>query len=139
MTITAQQLWQGLDTNSKWVERAIVVLYERQTKDEQRTSSTRVHNKMGFASCDARSGTYMAKWVLSGKHLDGKWLEKARKMAKKYTRQLLEAAAEKEARENPPRLTPAVIEMAAKLGIPLEKLDVAEIRPEDICGIPTRT
>jgi len=139
MKITAMQLQQGLDTNPKWVERAIVVLYERQTADEKATASTHIHNKRGFASCDARSGTYMARWVLKGNRLNGEWLIRARKMAKKYIRQLLEAAGEKHDREYPPRLTPVVIEMAAKLGIPLEKLDLAEVLPEDICGIPTRT
>jgi hypothetical protein len=39
----------------------------------------------------------MAQWVQRGNHLDGKWLDKARKMAKKYTRQLLEEVAQKEA------------------------------------------
>lgn len=136
--ITHAQLQQGLDANAKWVERAIVVLYERQTNDERATSSTCLKNGRGFASCDARSGTYMAKWVLQGKHLDGKWLDKARKMAKKYSRQLLEAAAEKERSERGYK-SDLVVEMAEKLGIPLEKLSVLECKPEDVCGIPTRT
>lgn len=94
--LTAIELQQGLETNAKWVERAVVVLYERQTADEKATQSTRVHNRRGFASCDARCGSYMAKWILSGKSLNSEWLEKARKMAKKYIRQLLEEAKTKE-------------------------------------------
>ena len=93
--ITATELHQGLDRNPKWVGRAMVVLYERQTASEQKSSSTRESNGRGFASCDAKLGTYMAKWVLSGRQLDGKFLDKARKMAKKYTRQLLEEAVAK--------------------------------------------
>jgi hypothetical protein len=34
----------------------------------------------------------MARWINSGKHLDGKFLDKARKMAVKYRKQLVEVA-----------------------------------------------
>lgn len=136
--LTAIELQRGLETNVKWVERAIVVLYQRQTSDEQATQSTKVHNGRGFASCDARRGSYMAKWILSGKSLNGEWLEKARKMVKKYIRQLLEEAQMKERRKLGYKAD-LVMEMAEKLGIPLEKLTISECNPEDVCGIPIRT
>ena len=135
--ITQTELLKGLEVNSKWVERAMVVLYERQTADEKATSSTRVHNKRGFASCDARSGTYMARWVLKGKSLNGEWLIRARKMAKKYIRQLMEEAQNKE-RLKLGYKSDLVMEMAEKLGIPLEKLTIFQAKPEDVAGIPTR-
>ena len=93
--MNAIELTEGLAKYPKWVERAIVVLYKRQTADERISESTRVHNGRGFNAFDAKMGTYMAKWILDGKHLNGKWLEKARKMLQKYTRQLLEIAAER--------------------------------------------
>jgi hypothetical protein len=127
--MNAMELQRGLDSNPKWVERAIVVLYERQTADEQRSSSTKVSNNMGFTACDARVGTYMAKWILSGKHLDGKWLDKARRMAKKYTRQLLEVVAKKEARQTL-RSIVATLEP--------EKVNYEPAPPEDFSGIPTK-
>ena len=133
--ITAIELQRGLETNSKWVERAIVVLYQRQTADEQATQSTKVHNGRGFTACDARRGSYMAKWILSGKSLNGEWLEKARKMAKKYIRQLLEEAVKKD-REQKGYRSDLIMEMAERLGISLEKLTILECKPEDVCGIP---
>jgi len=40
-------------------------------------------------------GTYMAKWVLGGKHLSGQWLLDARGMAFKYIGQLVDEATSK--------------------------------------------
>ena len=54
-------------------------------------------NTVGFSAADAKTGTYLAKWLLSGKHLDGKFLAKGRNIAIKYRRQLSEIAAEKPA------------------------------------------
>jgi len=45
------------------VERAIIVLFERQTDDEQSRASTNHQNNRGFASCDARAGTRFARWL----------------------------------------------------------------------------
>jgi hypothetical protein len=135
--VTQIELLQGLEVNPKWVERAIVVLYERQTADEQRTSSTKVHNGRGFASCDARAGTYMAQWILSDNRLSGIWLERARKMAKKYIRQLMEEVELKE-RERMGYKTHLIVKMAQELNIPLEKFTVGDCKPEDVCGLPTK-
>jgi hypothetical protein len=74
------------------VERAIVAIYNRQTADEQSYQITKHLNNIGFSAADASSGAYMAKWILSGKHLNGKFLEKGRKIAMKYRRQLVEIA-----------------------------------------------
>jgi hypothetical protein len=147
--MNTMELQQGLDSNPKWVERAIVVLYERQTADEQRSSTTKVSNGMGFAACDARVGTYMAKWILSGKHLDGTWLDRARRMAKKYIRQLLEAAAKKEAQQSlrniitslgsekiDYKLVPPEIRPHPTTG--KEVVLVVSPKPEDFTGIPTK-
>ena len=49
-------------------------------------------NGMGFASWGARNGTYYANWIKSGKHLSGKHLEKARKMAMYHAGQLTNIA-----------------------------------------------
>jgi hypothetical protein len=52
-----------------WVERAILALYERQTSDEQAQGDTKHSNKMGFSSADARRMSFIAEFLLSGKHL----------------------------------------------------------------------
>ncbi len=74
------------------IERAIVRIYQRQTSDEQASQATKHTNNMGFSAFDAGTGSYMAKWILSGKHLSGKWVEKGRKLAVKYRGQLVQIA-----------------------------------------------
>jgi hypothetical protein len=77
-----------LARNDRAVEAAMVALYQRQTEDEQHTSSTTHSNGRGFNYQHAQRGTYYAKWVLSGRHLTGNHLTAAREMATYYARQL---------------------------------------------------
>jgi hypothetical protein len=81
-----------LDANPLAVERAIVAIYNRQTADEQAAHVTKHNNNVGFSAFDAETGTYLAKWILSGKHLSGKYAERGHKLAKRYVRQLVEIA-----------------------------------------------
>ena len=65
MTIyTRDQINKILITNDAAVERAIIVLFNRQTADEQNTANTRHHNAIGFAACDAKAGTRFARFLL---------------------------------------------------------------------------
>lgn len=95
MTATAPKVWtrdeiiNRISTNDRWVERAIVRLYRGQTDEEKQAENTYDHNDIGFNAVSAHVGTYMAKWILSGKRLDGKWMEKARKIALRHVKQLL--------------------------------------------------
>jgi hypothetical protein len=86
-----------LETNNKAVERAILAIYENQTTSEKRAEKTIESNCIGFNGVDARLGTYYAKYLLSGKHLSGEHIDKARKIIRKYTRQLLDIAKGKAA------------------------------------------
>lgn len=88
-----------LATNDRAVEKAILVLYKRQTPDEQATKSTRHRNNRGFNSADARIGTYLARHIRSGNRLTGKWLLKGRELAYFYIGQLIEEATFKMERE----------------------------------------
>lgn len=83
-----------LMSNDRAVERAMVVLFQRQTLDEQHTSSTSHLNGRGFNAFHAKNGTYYAKWVLSGRRLTGRHLEAARRMACHYARQLAELSVQ---------------------------------------------
>ncbi len=89
-----------LDRNDLAVERAVVALYRRQTEDEKDSQQTKHHNGVGFNAVHAWMGSYYARWVLSGRHLDGRHLERARKMAKRYVGQLARIAQSRF--ENPP-------------------------------------
>jgi hypothetical protein len=87
-----------LETNDRAVERALVVLLERQTADERIAETTKHDNDRGFLPYDAKIMTSMAKWVRSGGRLSErqlKWLRNG-KSARfpsrigKYHRQLLD-------------------------------------------------
>jgi hypothetical protein len=89
---TKEKIAALLFTNDRAVERAVVAIYNRQTLDEQRSEDTLHHNGIGFSGAHAKLGTYYAKWIISGRHLTGNHLIKARAMMMKYTAQLLEDA-----------------------------------------------
>lgn len=86
-----------LHNNLHAIERGIVAIYRRQTNDEQQQSTTKHDNGRGFTAADAKMGTYLAKWILSGRRLSGEWRFKARDLIKKYAGQLVEVAAQKTA------------------------------------------
>ena len=82
-------------TARKAIERGVIAIYERQTADEKSTETTRHHNHVGFQACDARRGSYYAKWVISGKHLTGLHFDKAKAIVTRYAGQLAQIANEK--------------------------------------------
>lgn len=85
------------------IGRALVCLLARQKQDEQQCADTRHRNGIGFAPCDAYSGTLTAKYFLKhGSLLEWqieKWMQPSGRKGEprllKYTRQLNEAAIEK--------------------------------------------
>ena len=86
------------------IGRALVHLFNRQTRDEQAANDTRVHNRKGFTSADARQGCIHAKYYLKHRILQDwqvrYWLKADRKgnlRLGKYWRQLAEEAAKKAA------------------------------------------
>ena len=81
-----------LKTNNRAVERGIVALWKHQTADEQHEQQTKLNNNVGFCSWAARSGTYYANWVNSGRSLTGKHLDKARKIVLHHAGQITEIA-----------------------------------------------
>jgi hypothetical protein len=58
-----------LRRNDRAVERAMVVLYDRQTSDEKAVSDTRHTNQRGFSCFHAKSGSYYARWCIKGNRL----------------------------------------------------------------------
>lgn len=90
-----EQIKKNLQTNQRWLERAIVVLYDYQTSDEQHAEETKHRNDVGFNSADARKLSYYAQWLKSGKHLSGNHLQKAFKVVPKYHKQILNLINEK--------------------------------------------
>ena len=85
------------------IGRALIVLNERQTRDEQLAEQTQNHNGVGFRPCDARMGTSMAKQYAVKNSLSEKqiayWCQPNVKGVPRiavYFRQLAEAAVQKE-------------------------------------------
>jgi hypothetical protein len=77
-----------LDRNPRAVERGIVRLYIRQEATERSQGQTVKQNGIGFNAFWAQSGTYYARWILSGRQLSGGHLEKARKCCRVHSAQL---------------------------------------------------
>jgi hypothetical protein len=91
-TWTRTEIEALINSNDRAVERAMVAIWARQTADEQATQDTRHHNGIGFSGWTAKSGTYFANWVRSGRSLSGKHLAKARKIALHHAGQLTRIA-----------------------------------------------
>lgn len=81
-----------LATNPRAVERAVVLLYARQTSDEQNSLTTTHLNGKGFTAFDAEFLSSLARWVQGGKHLSPKQLSVAKKRVPSYWKQLAEEA-----------------------------------------------
>jgi hypothetical protein len=90
MSYTKEIIQHNLSTNPKWIERGLIVLYNRQTSDEQNSGQTRIDNGMGFNGSDSRYLTYCSKWILRGNHLSGHHIQKCGSKLKKYWRQIIE-------------------------------------------------
>ncbi len=91
------EILEALATNPRAVERALVLLYARQTSDEQSAQMTKHTNGRGFNSVDARFLSDLARKVQKGWKLSGPQMEWARKLLPKYAGQLAEEAAAKQA------------------------------------------
>jgi len=92
MAWTRDQINHLLESNDRAVERGIIRLYNLQTSDEQVAQHTKHLNNMGFQSNVSKLGTYYARWILRGNHLTGVHLSRARKIAIRHSRQLVEIA-----------------------------------------------
>lgn len=102
MILSKQSIIDLLEKNDKAVMRALIVLTDRQTADEQATEATRHHNMRGFRPCHARMGTSMGKQAARYGRLSPKQLAYWRRPMKDgkmriaiYAGQLLEVAREK--------------------------------------------
>jgi hypothetical protein len=107
--MTKSQVRQLLLTNPRAVERAILALYHCQTVDEQRSSATCENNGKGFSAAHAERGSYLARWLLSGRHLTGPWVDKARAIALHYCGQLSDMSRLRATVVTTPLGTPEVV------------------------------
>lgn len=87
---------------SRVIGRALLAIYKNQTSSEQQTSSTKIHNGIGFSKPDARVGTIGARMYQAHAKLQDWVVDVWSKPAKdgypricKYVGQLNEIAKEK--------------------------------------------
>jgi hypothetical protein len=85
---TKEFIKDKLATDVRWMERALIVLFRRQTPDEQESDQTRVYNERGFNGVDSRYLSYCAKYILGGGRLSGEHVRKVGKKLPKYWRQI---------------------------------------------------
>lgn len=87
-------IFSALDTNPVAVEKAISILFARQTEQEKAREATMEDNGLGVRHNHGRRVVYYGKWLARGRHLTDHHLIIARKIAKTYARtQLFELAA----------------------------------------------
>lgn len=68
-----------LSTNDVWVERALVMLYQRQTQEEQTKDSTKHRNTIGFQRGDDETMSPLARKVIAGGKLSDRELSYVRR------------------------------------------------------------
>jgi len=102
MTLAATKIamQRAVDLSDKFVERAIVALYERQTASEQAVGATEENNGVGFSGPDAEFLSDLAVWIknswkVEGSRLSPNQMKIARPKVRKYWRQLAEISAER--------------------------------------------
>lgn len=97
-----EDIQNSLNTNPSAVVKAIRMLRDMQTADEQSSNATLQSNGRGFSMVDANYGTFLASVADRDGTLRGKLLNDARRLALKYSRtQLFEAAkAKRDAKAN---------------------------------------
>ena len=86
--VTKRQIADHLESSEDFRNEAMLVLYRRQTEDEQETSETKWKNRRGFMSSHAVHGTRIAKALLAGEPLSDEDRGRVSAIACRYTKQL---------------------------------------------------
>lgn len=78
----------------RWIERAVIAIFNKQTENEKEVESTNIRNNVGFTGADAKILTSFAKQLLKNKnrHLSDKQLAIAKRRIVKYAGQLAKIA-----------------------------------------------
>lgn len=105
---TRASMLDALERSTLVVERAILVLYARQTEDERATQSTKDHNGMGFNGVDAPLLSSFAEQIErnrygrpDGQRLTERQFQVALPKVKRYVAQLVQVANERLGVETP--------------------------------------
>lgn len=94
-----------VSTDARWATRALLVLYDRQTRDEQEAQYTKHQNGIGFSAFDAQILSSFAQQIQQGRSLTDRQLTVAFRRLPRYARQLAEVVAERAAVQAPAPIT----------------------------------
>ena len=94
-TWTKEEIEKHVNQSTHWIERGVLALYKRQTKEEKDIQGTVEDNHKGLSAAHAKIGSYLAKWLLMGNHLTGRFVEKGRKICIYHIKQLTAIANKK--------------------------------------------
>lgn len=101
-----EHLQHLLATNDRAVERALIQIYNRQTRSEQVSMHTSEHNSVGFTAFDGEFLSNVAEKCIKFHGLTPGQLVAVRPKMMKYWKQLLEIAAESTKSPTFPRPAP---------------------------------
>ena len=99
--VTKAQIASRLENEPDFRMECLLVLYRRQTEDEQERKETKYKNKRGFMSSHAVNGTRLAEQVLAGEEITEEDQGKIDGMVVRYTKQLASHFRAIQADENP--------------------------------------
>ncbi len=85
---TTEQVKELITTNDQFLELAVILLHNQQTKDEQEDKSTNHNNNKGFNGGDAKFLSGLAEKIKDEKSLWPSEYIKARKRIIKYVKQI---------------------------------------------------
>lgn len=121
---TIEEIKQRLAKSPRWVRRALVVLFERQTPDEQAGEHTGELNGRGFSKFDAPALSGLAKRVLRGDELSFSDIQFAAQRLMKYAAQLQRIAQERAIQETLPEFDNAAMQNATNMRYERERARV---------------
>lgn len=78
-----------IKTDDRWLNKSLKFLFSQQTRSEQVTETTQVHNSVGFSAAHASVLSYYTRWISSGKNLTGRHRAKAQEIVSMYAQQVL--------------------------------------------------
>jgi len=89
MTYTKELIQNKIATDDRWLERAILAIWNYQTRSEKVRCDTHLYNRVGFSGCDGNFLTSLGNILNKGYHLSDKQKFVARKRMGKYAGQLI--------------------------------------------------
>lgn len=83
-------------SDHRLMEKSILALYALQTADERQDAHTKRGNNRGFSKVTDAKGSYIARWLLRGNRVSGKYIEFGYRISHEHAGQLARIANKEE-------------------------------------------